>query len=134
MSRFKSDCYHYILARSYAGVFVLQYSMLLIDHRATVNRRSDKDETPLDSAAAYGIVRFLTKSGAAVSAQDNNGWTPFHTASNFRHLHIMNFFLLECSIDVDIWNECEERSLYLASSPGELDAARFLRARRRYSC
>jgi ankyrin repeat protein len=69
----------------------LEIARLLIDHGANVDSRSDKGgETPLDSAAGEGrldVVRFLIESGAVVSARDKNGWTPFHTASSFGHLH-----------------------------------------------
>ena len=68
---------------------------------------------------------FRAESGGAVSAQDNRGWTPFHTASEFGHLHVAKF-LLERGVAVDIRGRSEEVALSLASSIGKLDIVRFL--------
>jgi ankyrin repeat protein len=67
-------------------------------------------------------VRFLVKSGAAVSVRDQEGRTPFHMVFYRGHLHVAKF-LLDCGTNVD---EYGRTPLYSASSSGKFDVVRFL--------
>ncbi|KAF8546991.1 ankyrin, partial [Imleria badia] len=69
----------------------------------------------------------LIARGADVMAHTAERWTPLHLASVNGHLNMTKLlFLLECGVDVDIWNGSDETSLYLASGSGKLDIVCFL--------
>ena len=106
----------------------LELTRLLVERGANFCSQNDRGETPLDRATGSGrldIARVLIEKGAVVSVRDNFGWTPFHTASYSRHLHVVEFMLVERDIDIEIWNEKEQMPLYLAPSSGMLDVVRF---------
>jgi len=63
--------------------------------------------------------------GPAVCSRDNNGWTPFHKASIYGHLHVVKI-LLERGADINILGGSGETSSYLASATGKVATVNFL--------
>jgi ankyrin repeat protein len=88
-------------------------------------------KTPLHSAVYFGnlkVVQKLIEYDADISAEDDNGWTPLHNASECANLKDLSVFrlLLEHGADVNTRAKDGRTPLHRASTYGTLEVIRVL--------
>ncbi len=106
----------------------LSLVQLLLEKRASINKNSITDVTPLMLAASSGnteIADLLIRSGAAVNQADNNGWTPLVFAAKHGHTALAKF-LIDSKADIDQTNHRGETPLMIAARKGHTELARLL--------
>lgn len=98
--------------------------VLLLEHGAKIEARTDLGQTPLYFAARKGdvkLVLLLLARGADVNAQSETGATPLHIATNNNRLTVADFLLLGgANLDAHIDGETP---LHLAAENGFLELA-----------
>jgi ankyrin repeat protein len=73
---------------------------LLLQHKANVNARGDRNRTPLHFASQEGppeVVRLLLEHGADVDAKDISSYTPLDYATHFQRHEVVHLLLEHCA-------------------------------------
>jgi len=106
-------------------------ALLLLEHGADTETRSNRDQTALYMASSRGyadVMRSLIDRGADLNAickdydeYDNHvEWTPLHVAISKEHRDIA-ILLLERGADTETWSGQDQTALYMASDRGCAD-------------
>jgi ankyrin repeat protein len=108
----------------------LDVSRLLINHGSDINSRDTDQFIPLHMASRFGhadIARLLLERGSDVNMCESQCWTPLHYASRMGFVGLAQVLVDHgADVNINIWTENEETPLYLTSSNGKVDVARFL--------
>ena len=105
----------------------LATAKLLYESGADINTRSKTGRTPLYEAAASGkseIVQWLLSLGADVSAADEDGFTPLHSAVQ-TDLEIVKL-LHDAGADISSRTKTGQTPLHRAASAGQLQVTEWL--------
>ena len=111
----------------------LEVVRILIEYDpAYINARDEYGQTPLDLASTGhnfkdgSVFQLLLEHGAVINVQDQDGWTPLHTASRYGALEVVRL-LLELGADVEVKNNYGETALQFAADKGHDEVVKFLR-------
>lgn len=92
---------------------------LLIQHKADVNIKDDRQDTPLHRIAPMGrtqIAKLLIEAGADVNSQNKEGNTPLHLACEDEQTEFA-LFLISKGAKIDILNK-EKQTIVDVCKPG----------------
>ena len=88
-------------------------------------RANESQDTPLDLASGNGVARLLVSSGSNVNSQDQQGWTPLHSAARSGHLGVVGL-LMDSGADIGMRNDSGKTPLDLAHEFDMRDVVSFL--------
>jgi ankyrin repeat protein len=93
-----------------------------------INDKHSSGRTALDLSCGKGhanVCQLLLEMKADIESLDDDGYTPFLTASYFGHVNVLKL-LIEWQCDTAARNKNNNGALALAASNGQVDAIQFL--------
>ena len=117
---------------AYSGNLEVARKLIEYDPAYINAREEGGGETPLDWASrgqnpkGGSVVRLLLEHGADINVQDNNGWTPLHSASYDGALEVVRV-LLEHGADVEVKKNDRMTALQEAAGRGHEKVVELLR-------
>lgn len=108
----------------------IEIIQVLIKYNADIQAKAMEGNTALHFAvlkANLEIVKFLVTNGADPNIKNNNGDSPMHIAAALEQgKDILTYFIVLCSIDVNMRGRQDMSLLHIAAEAGKINNVRFL--------